>query len=362
MYDYLIVGAGFAGAVCAEIIATQLDKRVLVVEKRNHIGGNAYDYLNEYGILVHKYGPHIFHTNSKKVFDYLSKFTEWIPYEHKVLAQHNEKLYPIPINRTTLNKLYNMSMKSESEVREYLNEVREIRNPVLNSEDIIIDQVGNDLFERFYKYYTKKQWGLFPDELSSAVCGRVKVRANSDDRYFTDKFQYMPKDGYSKMFERILDHKNIEIILGSDYKEIEKDIRCNKIIYTGPIDYYFDYQYGKLHYRSIDFGFENIKQKRFQAAAVINYVDSTIDYSRVTEYKYFNKPEIDWTTISKEYFTNKGDPFYPILNETNKKLLRKYVKLINQLKNVIFIGRLAEYKYYNMDQIVGRVLNLNCKF
>jgi len=358
MYDFLIVGAGFAASVCAERIASQLNKKVLVVEKRNHIGGNAYDYVNEYGILIHKYGPHIFHTNSKKVFDYLSKFTEWIPYEHKVLAKHNGELYPIPINRTTLNKLFNLNLQSESDVRRYLNEVRESRNPVLNSEDVIIDQVGSDLFEKFYKHYTKKQWDLYPNQLSSSVCGRVPKRTNDDDRYFTDKYQFMPKDGYTKMFEKMLNNKNIEVILDTDYKKIQNDITYNKVIYTGPIDYFFDYEYGKLPYRSIDFKFEDIKQERFQEAAVINFVDPKPDFSRSTEYKYFNEPKTDWTTISKEYFVSEGDPYYPVLNETNKKLLRKYVKLTHRLKNVLFIGRLAEYKYYNMDQVVGRVLKL----
>ncbi|MGD8306378.1 MAG: UDP-galactopyranose mutase, partial [Ignavibacteria bacterium] len=219
-YDYLIVGAGFAGSVMAERLASQLDKKILVVEKRNHIGGNAYDELDEHGILVHRYGPHIFHTNSKKVFHYLSQFTEWIPYEHKVLAKLNGKLYPIPINRITLNKLYGLNLKSEADVKVYYESVREKRNPILTSEDIIVNQVGYDLFEKFFKHYTKKQWNLEPKNLSASVCGRIPVRTNDDCRYFTDKYQFMPKEGYTKMFEKILGQKNIEVVLDMDYKKI----------------------------------------------------------------------------------------------------------------------------------------------
>ncbi|NOX66665.1 MAG: NAD(P)-binding protein, partial [Chlorobi bacterium] len=198
-YDYLIVGAGFAGAVAAERLASQQNKNILLVEKRNHIGGNAYDEYNEHGILVHRYGPHIFHTNSQKVFDYLSQFTEWRKYEHKVLANLNGELYPIPINRTTINKLYNKNFTTDREVEEFYNNIREKRNPILNSEDIIVNQVGQDLYEKFFKHFTKKQWGLDPIELAPSVCGRIPVRTNTDDRYFTDKYQFMPKDGYTKM-------------------------------------------------------------------------------------------------------------------------------------------------------------------
>ena len=241
MYDYLIVGAGFAGSVMAERIASQVNKKVLIVEKRNHIGGNAYDEYDEHGILVHRYGPHIFHANSKLVFDYLSQFTEWRFYEHKVLASLNGKLYPIPINRMTLNKLYNLNLSSDTETKEYLEKVREMRYPIKNSEDVIVNQVGIDLFEKFFKHYTIKQWNLEPKQLAPSVCGRIPVRYNDDCRYFTDKYQFMPKDGYAKMFERMLKHKNIEIILGVDYKSVVNDIKFNKMIYTGPIDYFFDY-------------------------------------------------------------------------------------------------------------------------
>ncbi|HEX7356563.1 MAG TPA: UDP-galactopyranose mutase, partial [Ignavibacteriaceae bacterium] len=284
-YDYLIVGAGFAGSVIAERLASQLNKKVLVVEKRNHIAGNAYDEYDEHGILVHKYGPHIFHTNSKEVFDYLSQYTEWIPYEHKVLAKIGNDLYPIPINRLTINKLYNLDLKTDEEVSQFFEKVKEKRFPIKNSEDIIVNQVGTDLFEKFFKHYTKKQWNLEPKELSPSVCGRIPVRTNDDCRYFTDKYQFMPKHGYTKMFEKMLKHKNIEVILNTDYKSILDSIKFDKMIYTGPIDYFFDYKFGKLPYRSIRFEFENIKQNQFQETAQVNYVDDSVKYTRVIEHR-----------------------------------------------------------------------------
>lgn len=355
-YDYLIVGAGFAGSVMAERLASQQSKKILIVEKRNHIAGNAFDEYDEHGILVHRYGPHIFHTNSKKVFDYLSQFTEWIPYEHKVLAKLNGSLYPIPINRLTINKLYNKDFTREKEVTDYFESVREKRYPILNSEDIIVNQVGVDLFEKFFRYYTKKQWDLEPRELSSSVCGRIPVRTNDDCRYFTDKYQFMPKKGYTKMFEKMLSHKNIEIVLNTDYKQIIEDIKFDKMIYTGPIDYFFDYQFGKLPYRSIRFEWETHDIESYQEASVINHVDDSVNLTRVAEYKKFTGQSNSKTTISKEYSSKTDDPFYPILNKKNDVLYKKYFQETNKLKTVEFVGRLAEYKYYNMDQVVARIL------
>ena len=362
MYDYLIVGAGFAGSVMAERLASQLDKRVLVVEKRNHIGGNAYDEYDEHGILIHRYGPHIFHTNSKKVFDYLSQFTEWKAYEHKVLASLNGELYPIPINRTTINKLYNLNLRTDEEVKKYFEKVKEKRNPILNSEDIIVNQVGKDLFEKFFRHYTNKQWNLEPKELSPTVCGRIPVRTNDDCRYFTDKYQFMPKNGYTKMFEKMLNHKNIEVVLNTDYKKIIDDIKFDKMIYTGPIDYFFDYQFGKLPYRSIRFKFKNFQKEFVQENSVINYVEKAISYSRVTEYKYLTNQKSNSTTLSYEYFQSNGDPYYPIPTEENNQLYKKYLSLTKSVKSAKFCGRLAEYQYYNMDQVVSRVLENQIKY
>jgi len=357
-YDYFIVGAGFAGAVMAERIASQLNKKVLVVEKRNHIGGNAYDEYDEHGILVHRYGPHIFHTNSKEVFDYLSQFTEWRFYEHKVLAKIGKELYPIPINRLTLNKLYKLNLTSEKEVAEYYDSVRENRYPVKNSEDIIVNQVGVDLFEKFFKNYTKKQWNLEPKELAPSVCGRIPVRTNDDCRYFTDKYQFMPKEGYTKMFELMLKHKNIEILLNTDYKSVVDGIEYDKMIYSGPIDYFFDYKYGKLPYRSIRFEWETYKREYYHFAAVVNHVDFDIPFTRVTEYKYLTEQSSVYTSISKEYPQLEGEPYYPVHTEKNKKLFNAYYEETKMLKNVLFCGRLGVYKYYNMDQVVANSLKI----
>ena len=362
MYDYLIVGAGFAGSVMAERLTSQLNKKVLVVEKRNHIGGNAYDEFDENGILVHRYGPHIFHTNSKKVFEYLSQFTEWRFYEHKVLASLNGELYPIPINRLTLNQLYNLDLKNENEVKAYYNSVKEKRNPILNSEDIIINQVGYDLFKKFFLHYTKKQWNKKPKDLSPTVCGRIPVRTNDDCRYFTDKYQFMPKDGYTAMFKKMLAHQNIEIVLNTDYKKKINDVKFKKMIYTGPIDYFFDYEFGKLPYRSIKFEYKNFSKKIMQECAVVNYVDKEVPYTRVSEYKHLNRQIMDTTSLSYEYSLENGDPFYPVPNDSSKRLYTKYQELTRKIKNVIFIGRLAEYQYYNMDQVVAKSLNVFNRF
>jgi len=357
-YDFLIVGAGFAGSVMAERTASQLNKKVLIVEKRNHIAGNAYDEYDEHGILVHRYGPHIFHTNSKEVFDYLSQFTEWIAYEHKVLAKIGDKLYPIPINRISINKLYNLNLTTDKEVEEFYEKVREKRYPIKNSEDIIVNQVGYDLFEKFFKHYTKKQWNLEAKELSPSVCGRIPVRTNDDCRYFTDKYQFMPKDGYTKMFERMLNHKNIEVVLNIDYKSILDSVKFDKMIYTGPIDYFFYYKFGKLPYRSIRFEFKNIKKKIVLETAVYNFVDTSEDFSRVCEYKHLTKQNSNTTSLSFEYFQSEGEPFYPIPTGENRNQYLLYKNETEKLSNVIFCGRLAEYQYYNMDQVVAKTLKL----
>lgn len=355
-YDYLITGAGFAGVVMAERLASQFNKKVLIVEKRNHIGGNAFDEYDEHGILVHRYGPHIFHTNSKEVFDYLSQFTKWRFYEHKVLANYEGELFHIPINRITINKFFGINLKSEVEVKNFLQTKIEKRFPILNSEDIIINQVGKELFEAFFKNYTKKQWNLFPNELSPSVCGRIPVRFNDDCRYFTDKYQFMPKEGYTKMFEKMLSHKNIEITLNTDYKNIIDNTKFNKMVYTGPIDYFFDYSHGKLPYRSIRFEYENHTAEFYQGTAQTNYVDQNQEFTRVIEHKYLSGNKSNITTVSKEFPQIEGEPYYPIPTEMNRKLFLRYKEEAEKLKNTIFCGRLAEYQYYNMDQVVANAL------
>lgn len=353
----MIVGAGLAGIVAAERLAAEANKKIIIVEKRNHIGGNAYDEFDEHGILVHRYGPHIFHTNSKLVYDYLSKFTSWIHYEHKVLANLNGKLYPFPINRITINKLYKLKLASSKEVQEFLERIREQRLPILNSEDVIVNQVGYDLFEKFYKNYTKKQWNLEPKDLAPSVCGRIPVRLDDDQRYFSDKYQYMPKDGYSTMFRKMISNRNIDVILNTDYKYLLNDVKFVKMIFTGPIDYFFDYEFGKLPYRSIRFEWENLKMKDFLPAAQVNFVGDE-KYTRVVEHKKLSNQNIDTTTMSYEYPTFDGEPFYPIPNEMNRNLYHKYKTRAEKLNSVFFLGRLAEYQYYNMDQVIGNVLHL----
>lgn len=357
-YDYFIVGAGFSGSVLAERLANVLGKKVLLIEKRNHIGGNAYDEYDEHGILVHRYGPHIFHTNNKTVVDYLSRFTKWRNYEHKVAAYLAGEYYPVPINMITINKLYNMNLRTATEMRQYFDSVRVKRKPILNSEDAIVNKVGYDLFEKFFKHYTIKQWNHEPKDLSSSVCGRIPIRTNKDCRYFTDKYQFMPIDGYTKMFDKMLANKKIEIVLNTDYKSIVNTIVYNIMIYTGPLDYYFDYQYGKLPYRSIRFEFENIKTADLLKYAQVNYVDNYKPYNRAVEHKYLSGQNKDTTTISREYFSPHGEPYYPVPSLENNKLHKKYSDKMKKLGNVLYCGRLSEYKYYNMDQVVNNALNI----
>jgi len=247
VFDYLVIGAGFAGCVLAERLASVLEKKVLIVDRRPHIGGNAYDHYNDAGILVHKYGPHIFHTNSREVFSYLSRFTEWFPYQHRVRACVDGQLVPIPINLDTINTLYGTSFTS-FELAEFYKSIAEPRSPIKTSEDVIINQVGRELYEKFFKNYTRKQWGLDPSELDAAVTARVPVRTNRDDRYFTDTYQVMPRHGYTRMFERMLAQPNIMILLNADYREVRKAIPHKEVIFTGPVDEFFDYRFGKLPY------------------------------------------------------------------------------------------------------------------
>lgn len=355
MYDYLIVGCGFAGAVLAERLANE-GKKILIVDKRDHIAGNAYDYYNEEGILVHKYGPHIFHTNSDDVFKYLSKFTAWRPYEHRVLGSVDGQLVPIPINLTTINRLYGKNLTSD-EVVDFLASKAELRYPVLTSEDVVVNVVGKELYEKFFRGYTKKQWDLDPSELDASVTARVPTRTNSDDRYFTDSLQAMPKNGYTEMFKRMLSHDNIHIMLNTNYKEIVAVIPHKKLIYNGPIDSYFEYRFGKLPYRSIDFKFETLDQEKYQETGTINYPTSNL-YTRITEFKHLTGQKHNKTTIVYEYPTAEGDPYYPIPRKENQEVYNQYKKLAEEMPDVYFTGRLGTYKYYNMDQVVAQSLAL----
>lgn len=354
MFDYLIVGAGFAGSVLAERLANGSNKKVLICDRRPHIAGNAYDYYNEDGILIHKYGPHIFHTNSKEVFDYLSKFTEWREYQHRVLAMVDGMLVPIPINLDTINKLYGLNLTA-FEVEEFFKKVAEPREVIRTSEDVVVSKVGRELYNKFFRNYTRKQWGLDPSELDASVTSRVPTRTNRDDRYFTDTYQAMPKHGYTRMFENMLASDNIKIMLNCDYREIIGEIPFREMIYTGPIDAFFDYRYGKLPYRSLEFKHETHDVEQFQPAPVVNYPNEQ-PYTRITEFKYLTGQEHKKTSIVYEYPQAEGDPYYPIPRQENAEIYRKYKALADAEEGVYFVGRLATYKYYNMDQIVAQAL------
>lgn len=356
MYDFLIVGAGFSGCVLAEHIATRLNMKVLLLDARDHIGGNAYDYYNEHGILVHKYGPHIFHTNSKKVFDYLSRFTEWHYYEHRVLASVDGRKVPIPINLNTLNELYGMRLTSR-EAADFLDSVRIAADSVSNSEDLVVSQVGYELYEKFFKHYTRKQWDLWPSELSPSVCGRIPVRTNRDDRYFTDKYQVMPKRGYTEMFSRMIRHPNVHLMLQADFHQVKTVIPFRFLVYTGPIDAYFDYKYGKLPYRSLKFTFDTMDKEYVQEVGTVNYPNS-YDFTRITEFKHLTGQMHRKTTIVYEYPCADGSPCYPIPDDHNYQLYMKYKEEAEKLPNVWFTGRLGTYRYYNMDQVVAQAMTL----
>jgi UDP-galactopyranose mutase len=356
MFDYLIVGAGFAGSVLAERLANVSEKKVLIVDQRDHIGGNAYDYYNRDGILIHKYGPHIFHTNSKKVFDYLGHFTTWRPYEHRVLASVDGQLVPMPINLDTINRLYSMQLNSQ-QLEAFFESKAEKLSRIVTSEDVVVSKVGRELYEKFFKGYTRKQWDLDPSELDASVSARVPTRTNRDDRYFTDTYQAMPLNGYTRMFQKMLSHPNIKIMLNTDYKEIVDVIPYKTMIYTGAIDSYFNYCYGRLPYRSLEFRFETHDVEKFQATGTINYPNEH-PYTRITEFKYLTGQKHHKTSIVYEYPQAEGDPYYPIPRPENAEIYKKYQALANTMTNTYFTGRLATYRYYNMDQVVAQSLSL----
>jgi UDP-galactopyranose mutase len=355
-YDAMVVGAGFAGAVMAERLASQSGKRVLVVDRRPHVGGNAYDHLDAAGVLIHQYGPHIFHTNSKEVVDYLSKFTSWRPYEHRVLAAVGDKLVPMPINRTTLNMLYGRDLQTEEAAASFLKARAEPVERVRTSEDVVVSAVGRDLYETFFRGYTRKQWGMDPSELDKSVTSRVPTRTDDDDRYFTDSFQAMPDEGYTRMFERMLDHPNIDVLLGVDYVQARNDYPHDQLVFTGPIDEYFGFRFGKLPYRSLRFQHVTVDQEWVQDVAVINYPSEDVPYTRVTEYKHLTGQQIGCSSLTYEFPATEGDPYYPVPRDENQVLFKRYEALADAQTDVMFVGRLATYRYYNMDQVVAQAL------
>jgi UDP-galactopyranose mutase len=351
-----IVGAGFAGCVAARALA-DLGTKIVIFEKRQHIGGNAHDCYDKNGVLVHTYGPHIFHTNSERIVRWLSRFTDWRFYEHRVLAQVDGAFYPIPINRTTINTMYGLAY-DEAGIEKFLEMQRQRISEIKSSEDVVLNSVGIDLCNKFFRGYTKKQWGIDLSELSPGVAARIPTRFTDDDRYFSDSYQFMPSDGYSKLFARMIDHPNIELQLGVDFLQNRSRARSDALIYTGPIDEYYDYRFGKLPYRSLEFVHEHIPGADLvQKVGTINYPNEH-EFTRITEFKHLTGQKIVGTSIVKEYPKSGGEPFYPIPREENDTLYRKYKELSDDESNVYFVGRLAQYKYFNMDQVVGASLAL----
>ena len=352
-FDYLIVGAGFAGSVLAERLAS-IGNRVLVVDRRPHIGGNAFDCYDDAGVLIHPYGPHIFHTNSRDVFDYLSRFTEWRPYQHRVLASVDGQLLPIPINLDTVNRLYGLNLTS-FQVEEFFASVAEKVEQVRTSEDVVVSKVGRDLYNKFFRGYTRKQWGLDPSELDASVTARVPTRTNRDDRYFADTYQAMPLHGYTRMFQNMLGSPNIKVMLNTDYREVAGFIPFRHMIYTGPVDAFFDFRYGKLPYRSLEFRHETHDAEQLFPVGTVNYPND-YGYTRVSEFKHITGQRHHQTSVVYEYPRAEGDPYYPVPRPENAELYKKYEALADAEPNVTFVGRLATYRYYNMDQVVAQAL------
>ena len=349
----LIVGAGFAGSTVARALA-DTGRKVHVIDRRPHIAGNAFDETDAHGVLVHRYGPHIFHTNSEKVWAFLSRFTEWRPYEHRVLGVVDGKLYPFPINRDTLNQLYGLSL-DEAGAAAFFERVREPRDPVCSSEDVVLNSVGRDLYEKFFLNYTRKQWGVEPSQLKAGVAARIPTRTNTDDRYFTDTFQAMPLHGYTRMFEAMLDHPNIAVETSVDFARVDRSA-FGHVVYTGPIDAYFGHRFGALPYRSLRFEHEHLPGvAQFQHVGTVNYPNDHA-YTRITEFRHLTGQSHTGTSIVREYPMAGGDPYYPIPSDDSESLFKRYQALAEAESGVTFVGRLAEYRYYNMDQVVGAAL------
>jgi UDP-galactopyranose mutase len=362
--DILIIGAGISGATLAERYAS-IGKKVLVLEKRNHIAGNCYDYYNQDGVLVSKYGAHLFHTNFEDVWEYVNRFSQWYPYEHRVLAQVDGLLVPIPVNITTVNKLFGLHIKTQKQMQDWLKKHQvPFKNPQ-NGREAALARVGQTLYKKMFHTYTKKQWDKYPEELDASVLNRIPVRDNFDDRYFSDKYQALPTGGYTQLFEKMLDHPNITVALETDYFDLRDRLTgYEKIFYTGPIDQFFDFKYSvkeHLEYRSIQFVFETHNKEFYQSNSVINYPND-YDFTRIVEYKHFTKQKHPKTTISKEfsvdYVPGVNEPYYPVPNPRNQAIYEKYRKATEKLKNIYFVGRLANYKYFNMDQAFKAALEL----
>ncbi len=354
-FPYVIVGAGLSGITIAERIATQLHKQVLIIEKRPHIGGNVYDSYNDAGILVQQYGPHTFHTNDKEVFDYICSYTQWHEYQHRVLSYVDGHFVPMPISLETINLLYNMNL-SQDELEPYLSSRRIQIDTIQTSEDVALSQVGVDLYEKLFKHFTIKQWGLSPANLDPSVIGRIPFRKNRDTRYFTDRYQGNPQGGFTRLCESMLRHPEIRLLLNTDYKSVISQIQYDRLIYTGPLDYYFDYALGRLQYRSIQFIFETHDCESYQPAASTRW-PMDYDYTRITEFKKMTGQQHPKTTILKEIPCEGDEPFYPYPTAHWQALAEQYRNMAEREENVIFLGRLAEYRYYDMDDVIRRALD-----
>ncbi|MDV6167204.1 UDP-galactopyranose mutase [Flavobacterium sp. DG1-102-2] len=359
--EIVIIGAGISGAVLAEQYANA-GKRVLIIEKRNHIAGNCYDYIDENGILVSKYGAHLFHTNDETVWKYVNSFSEWYPWEHKVLANVDGSLVPIPVNITTVNTLFGTDIKTESEMKKWFEDNAPSISQPADGREAALSKVGPVLYEKMFRHYTKKQWDKYPEELDASVLDRIPVRTNYDDRYFSDTYQALPKGGYTQLFDSILNHSNIEVMLNTDFFDIRDQLDgYEKLFYTGPIDRFFDFKYSldeKLEYRSINFVSETVDAEFFQNNSVINYPGREVDFTRIIEYKHFGNQESAKTTIVREYTMDEGEPYYPVPNARNQEIYEMYKNEATTVPDVYFVGRLANYKYFNMDQAFKNALDL----
>ncbi|MFN8288064.1 MAG: UDP-galactopyranose mutase [Chitinophagales bacterium] len=360
-FDIVVIGAGISGAVLAERYAST-GKKVLVLEKRNHIAGNCYDYIDSNGILVSKYGAHLFHTNDEEVWQYVNQFADWYEWEHKVLAKVDGQLVPVPVNINTVNKLFKLNIRTEKEMEDWLNAHRPRLLNVQNGKDAALSRVGWVLYEKMFRHYTKKQWDKYPEELDASVLNRIPVRTNFDDRYFTDKYQALPKGGYTAMFKKILSHPNITVKLSTDYFDVKPKISgYEKLFYTGPIDRFFDFKHSlkeKLEYRSINFVTETVNKEYYQENSVVNYPGKDVGFTRIIEYKHFGNQQSKRTTVVKEFTVDEGEPYYPVPNERNQRIYDKYRAEAEKLMDVYFVGRLANYKYFNMDQAFKNALDL----
>ena len=360
-YDVLVVGAGYAGSVLAERLATQSGLSCLVIDRRDHIAGNAFDYYDEHGVLVHRYGPHIFHTNGKRIVDYLSDFTDWRSYEHKVVADVGGRTVPLPINRNTINQLYGLDLQTEEEVEAFYAERREPVEQIRNSEDAIVAKVGRDIYETFFRGYTRKQWQRDPSELHASVCARIPLRTTADDRYFGDWHQKMPADGYTAMFERILDQPGIDVALQTDFADVRDSVSYRYLIWTGPIDEYFGHRYGRLPYRSLEFDLKTVDTPDGSYAlptASTNYPSESVPYTRITEFRHLSGQDaLPKSTLAYEYPRSEGPPYYPVPTDEARAQYKRYEALAADTPDVTFVGRLARYQYLNMDQVVGQALS-----